>query len=120
MTGELCLIDTDILSYILKRLEPAYQQSCQYLKKHKKFTISCLTYYECFRGYKAVSATKRMQVFKEFLDLTEVLMVFFAWHLHFPPTKAVDLDYIRADKKREALMTLILSLIKSTPGSITS
>lgn len=73
MTGELCLIDTDVLSYILKRLEPAYLQSCEYLKKHKKFTISCLTYYECFRGYKAVSATRRMQVFNEFLDLTEVL-----------------------------------------------
>jgi predicted nucleic acid-binding protein len=73
MTGELCLIDTDVLSYILKHLEPAYQQSSEYLKKHKKFTISCLTYYECFRGYKAVSSTKRMQVFKEFLDLTEVL-----------------------------------------------
>jgi len=73
MTGELCLIDTDVLSYILKRLEPAYQHSCQYLKKYKKFTISCLTYYECFRGYKAVNAAKRMKVFKEFLDLTEVL-----------------------------------------------
>jgi predicted nucleic acid-binding protein len=54
MTAELCLIDTDILSYILKRKETAYQRSRDYLKKHERFTISCLTYYECFRGYKAV------------------------------------------------------------------
>lgn len=72
MIEELCLIDTDIFSYILKRLEPAYQQSREYLKKHNIFTISCLTYYECFRGYKAVGATKRLQIFKEFLNLTEV------------------------------------------------
>jgi hypothetical protein len=43
MTEELCLTDTDIFSYILKRLEPAYQQSREYLKKQNKFTISCLT-----------------------------------------------------------------------------
>jgi tRNA(fMet)-specific endonuclease VapC len=73
MTEELCLTDTDIFSYILKRLEPAYQQSREYLKKHNKFTISCFTYYECLRGYKAVRATNRMKIFKEFLELTEVL-----------------------------------------------
>lgn len=73
MAEELCLIDTDILSYILKRQEPAYKKSCEYLKQHEKFIISCLTYYECFRGYKAVGATRRLQVFQELLNLTEVL-----------------------------------------------
>ncbi len=73
MTAELCLIDTDILSYILKRKETAYQRSRDYLKKHERFTISCLTYYECFRGYKAVGASKRLQVFQEFLNITDVL-----------------------------------------------
>ena len=73
MTEGLCLTDTDIFSYILKRLEPAYQQCREYLKNHNKFTISCLTYYECLRGYKAVRATKRLEIFKEFLNLTEVL-----------------------------------------------
>ena len=73
MIEELCLIDTDILIYILKRKEPVYQRSREYLKKHKKFAISCLTYYECLRGYKAVGATKRMQVFQELLNITDVL-----------------------------------------------
>ena len=73
MIEELCLIDTDILIHILKRKEPVYRRSCDYLKKHKKFAISCLTYYECFRGYKAVEATRRMEVFQELLNITEVL-----------------------------------------------
>lgn len=73
MTEALCLIDTDILSNILKRQEPAYQRSREYLKERTKFTISCLTYYECHRGYKAVEATKRLQVFQELLNITEVL-----------------------------------------------
>jgi len=73
MTVELCLIDTDILSYILKRIEPAYEQSRLYLNKRKNFSVSCLTYYECYRGYKAVGATARMETFRELLKLTDVL-----------------------------------------------
>ena len=56
MAGKLCLIDTDILIHILKRKEPAYRQSREYLGQHKKFTISCLSYYECLRGYRAVDS----------------------------------------------------------------
>lgn len=73
MNEPLCLIDTDIFSYILKRMEPAYHRSREYLRQHRHFTTSCLTYYECFRGYKAVGATKRLQVFEEYLMLTDVL-----------------------------------------------
>ena len=51
----LSLIDTDILSYVLKRKEPAYQN------------------YECIRGYKAVGATKRLEVFQELLQITDVI-----------------------------------------------
>ena len=73
MNEPLCLIDTDIFSYILKRMEPAYYHSREYLQQHRRFTISCLTCYECSRGYKAIGATKRLQVFKEYLILTDVL-----------------------------------------------
>jgi predicted nucleic acid-binding protein len=73
MIGELCLLDTDILSYILKQQEPVCQVSRAYLKRHHRFTISCLTYYECTRGYKAVGATKRLQVFQELLNFTEIV-----------------------------------------------
>lgn len=73
MNEPLCLIDTDIFSYILKRMEPAYYHSREYLRQHRRFIISCLTCYECSRGYKAVEATKRLQVFKKYLMLTDVL-----------------------------------------------
>jgi len=67
------LIDTDILSYILKRKEPAYQNSQKYLKKFGCFKISCITYYECLRGYKASGATTRLKLFQDFLQITEVI-----------------------------------------------
>jgi predicted nucleic acid-binding protein len=75
MIDNIYLIDTDTLSYILKRLEPAYLNSHAYLRDHAKFGISSITYYECVRGYKAVNATRRLQVFYEFLDLVEVFEV---------------------------------------------
>ena len=73
MIGELCLIDTDILSYILKKREPVYQKACDYLNIHKKYIISCITYYECFRGYKAVGAVKRLETFQEFMNISDIL-----------------------------------------------
>ena len=73
MNEPLSLIDTDVLSYILKRREPFYQRSREYLTHYTRLTISCLTYYECLRGYKAVGATTRLQVFQELLRITDVL-----------------------------------------------
>lgn len=73
MSANWSLIDTDILSYILKRREPAYSRSQAYLRDYQKFAISSLTYYECLRGYKAVGATRRLQVFYEFLELIEMI-----------------------------------------------
>ncbi|MEM7539836.1 MAG: hypothetical protein AAF639_47210 [Chloroflexota bacterium] len=66
MTEELSLIDTDILSYILKKMQPAYSQSQRYLQTYKQIKISSLTYYESLRGYKASGATRRMQIFEKF------------------------------------------------------
>ncbi len=44
MIDNIYLIDTDTLSYILKRLEPAYSNSQAYLHNHAKFGISSITY----------------------------------------------------------------------------
>jgi tRNA(fMet)-specific endonuclease VapC len=43
------------------------------LKQHQKFTISWITYYECSRGYRAVGANKRLQVFEGLLEITDVI-----------------------------------------------
>ncbi len=46
-----CLLDTDTRGYILKELDPAYPVSKNYMEKHHKFSVSCLTHYECLQGY---------------------------------------------------------------------
>jgi predicted nucleic acid-binding protein len=69
----LSLIDTDTLSYILKQKEPAYQNSWKYLKKFGRFQMSCITYYECFRGYKANGATTKLKLFQNLLQITDVI-----------------------------------------------
>lgn len=73
MNDNLCLIDTDILSYILKKKQNVYDYAYNYFQKHKNFTISCITYYECLRGYKAVNALKRLDVFHELMNVTSIL-----------------------------------------------
>ncbi|OQW91389.1 MAG: hypothetical protein BWK78_04800 [Thiotrichaceae bacterium IS1] len=72
VADQLSLIDTDTLSYILKRKEPAYQNSLHYLQKFGGLKISCLSYYECRWGYQAIGATKKLQVFQALLQITEV------------------------------------------------
>jgi tRNA(fMet)-specific endonuclease VapC len=72
MIEKLCLLDTDILSYILKEQEPVYHISQDYLQQYEAFSISCITYYECLRGYKASGATKRLEDFYHLLMLTDV------------------------------------------------
>jgi len=73
MNDKLVLIDTDILSYILKRRENVYKKAYDYLKINRKFTISCITYYECIRGYKAINASKRLRLFHDFLNISDIL-----------------------------------------------
>ena len=68
-----CLIDTDILSYLLKGNETVVKRNKEYVKEMGYLTISCLTYYECMRGYLAVGSTKRMKVFEELMQETEII-----------------------------------------------
>jgi hypothetical protein len=68
MNEEICLLDTDILSYLLKQMQPAYNRACQHLAQTGVLTISCMTYYECIRGYQAIGASKKkLGVFYELM-----------------------------------------------------
>jgi tRNA(fMet)-specific endonuclease VapC len=73
MNHEPCLLDTDIVSYMLQKQSPVYEMSLKYLTVHGGFTISCLTHYECLRGLKAIGATKRLWEFQGFLTLTDII-----------------------------------------------
>jgi tRNA(fMet)-specific endonuclease VapC len=68
-----CLLDTDTLSYILKEVAPVYPISQAYLQQHHTFTISCIAYYECLRGYRAIDATKRLADFYRLMAVTKIL-----------------------------------------------
>ncbi len=73
MSEKICLLDTDILSYLLKQMQPAYSSGCQYLAQTGVLIISCMTYYECIRGYQAIGASKKLDVFYELMPLLEVV-----------------------------------------------
>lgn len=73
MNNAPCLLDTDIVSYMLRHKSPAYETSLEYLRLHESFTISVLTQYECLRGLKAVGATKRLWEFQGFLAVTDII-----------------------------------------------
>ncbi len=73
MNNERCLLDTDIVSYMLRNQSPVYEMSVKYLSLHGSFTISCLTHYECLRGLKAAGATKRLREFQGLLTFTEIV-----------------------------------------------
>ncbi len=59
MTIAQVLLDTDILSAIMRREPVAVAHTQQYLAAHSQFTTSILTRYEILRGLKAIDAEKR-------------------------------------------------------------
>lgn len=72
MSGQLTLIDTDILIGILRKDRAPYQNAQAYLSVHGSFNISCLTWYECYRGYKIINAVKRLREFQHLMANTRI------------------------------------------------
>ncbi|MEM9884924.1 MAG: PIN domain-containing protein [Bacteroidota bacterium] len=72
MNDHLTLIDSDIFIDLLKRKSPTYERGLQYLKQHGAFNISCLTYYECLRGYKTINASKKLAIFEQIIQTTNL------------------------------------------------
>jgi tRNA(fMet)-specific endonuclease VapC len=61
------LLDTDILSEVLKKKNPhVLQSAANYLAQHQRFAISAITRYEVLRGLKDKKATRRVQNFENF------------------------------------------------------
>ena len=73
MSAPQVLLDTDILSALMRQ-EPAVTVKAQaYLVEHQRFTFSIITRYEVVRGLKAKGATKREKAFDRFCATSEVL-----------------------------------------------
>ena len=69
----LCLIDTDILIYIIRNNKKVIEKSKQYQEKYGELKISELTYYECMRGYKIINATKKLELFLKLTQMIEII-----------------------------------------------
>src|SRR4029453_14216635 len=74
------LLDTDLLSEILKQRDPiVVQKSCEYLQAHGQFSFSIFTRFEIARGNKEKGATRHLEKLNVFcrpslvLPLTETV-----------------------------------------------
>lgn len=73
MTSARVLLDTDILSAIMRREPVAVTYAQQYLAAHSQFTISIITRYEILRGLKAKNAVAQLARFELLCASTQIL-----------------------------------------------
>ena len=75
------VLDTDILSAIMRKNPVVIPKARDYLAVYSQFTISIITRYEILRGLKVKGATKQLMVFDRFcakniiLPLTDEVIV---------------------------------------------
>ncbi len=69
------LLDTDILSAILRQNHLVIPKARAYLAEHSQFTLSILTRYEILRGLKTKGANQQAIVFDRFCTRNTILPV---------------------------------------------
>ena len=75
------VLDTDILSAIMRQNTRVLPRARAYLDEHHQFTLSIITRFEILRGLKARNATRQLQRFDEFcarniiLPLSDAIVV---------------------------------------------
>lgn len=67
------LLDTDILSAIMRKHPAATQHARTYLEAHRRFAFSIITRYEILRGLLARGADKQVAAFDQFCSTSRVL-----------------------------------------------
>jgi tRNA(fMet)-specific endonuclease VapC len=70
------LLDTDILSEVLKRKDPQVLATArQYLGQYQRLAFSAITVYEIIRGMRANQATRQLASFLRTIGTSDVLPV---------------------------------------------
>ena len=70
------LLDTDILSELLKRRDPKVLTAArQYLSQHQRVAFSAITVYEVVRGLKATRAKRQLAEFLKTVTTSDVFAV---------------------------------------------
>lgn len=73
MTSQPVLLDTDILSAIMRRDGRASDRARAYLTGHHRLTFSVITRYEVVRGLLAKQAARQQYAFEQLCAVSEVL-----------------------------------------------
>ena len=73
MTPSPSLIDTDILSALLRQDPIATNRAKSYVAAHRKLTISVITHYEILRGLRAKTAAAQIARFQRALTANTIL-----------------------------------------------
>lgn len=71
----LSLLDTDILSELFKGHTLVKTRAAEYIREHKRLTISHITRYEILKGLKAKKAQKQNDAFNKFCIHNTVLPI---------------------------------------------
>ncbi|MCH8044298.1 MAG: type II toxin-antitoxin system VapC family toxin [Planctomycetes bacterium] len=69
------LLDTDVLSGLMRKTPAALNRARSYLTDHEQLTISLVTRFEILRGLKAKRATAQLAAFDSFCTNNEVLPI---------------------------------------------
>ena len=75
MMAQRVLVDTDILSAILRRDPNALPRARQYLAEYGQLSFSIITQYEILRGLKAKQAESQLERFEELCRRSRVIPI---------------------------------------------
>ncbi len=75
MSSPRFIVDTDILSLLMRKNAAVLARAGTYLSEHRRFTISIITRYEILRGLKAKDALKQAERFADFCARNQVLPI---------------------------------------------
>jgi len=75
MSSQQFILDTDILSLLMRQSAAVLAKGKAYLSEHRQFTISIITRYEILRGLKAKGAVQQASRFEDFCLRSRVLSI---------------------------------------------
>ena len=75
MSSSQLVLDTDILSLLMRKNSSVLAKAKEYLSEHGRFTISIITRYEILRGLKAKGAQQQASRFEDFCAKNRVLPI---------------------------------------------
>ena len=75
MSSPQFILDTDILSLLMRKNAAVLAKANAYLTEHRQFTISIITRYEILRGLKAKGALKQAERFEDFCARNRILSI---------------------------------------------